>query len=220
MGKYFIPHLNSSQVFTAGEYLVAHGQQISFAIKESVIEADRLLDPGERVKFALVASFSIEGASHPGVVMVTTHNFYCCSSVRHNLISVHMPYTECITIGDAKGLFTKKLPIHCETVAVEVSSTPEKITQLTEALLHAISTASQRPPLTLPVSSGIIHQSADQYKAVEKIKKAHVGERRLNKTESAAYGACPECKGTILVEKNGKIYCYKCQHNFGKSKKQ
>lgn len=219
MSKYFIPHLDPSQANTAGEYLVAHGQQISSAMQESVIEADRLLDYGERISFALTASFAVEGKTYCGIVMVTTHNFYCCSSVSHNLITIRMPYTECIGIGNVKGLLTKKLPIHCETIAVEISSTSEKIAQLTDALLHAISAAPQYSPLTFPGGSGITRRSATQHKATEEIKKAHLGERRLSKAEAAAYGKCPECNGTILTEKAGRVFCFKCGHLFTPSQK-
>lgn len=75
MGNYFVPKLHPSQVVAAGEYLVAHGQNISSMMKESLIESDYLLDNTERVQYALYALFSVEGKSHPGIIMVTTHNF-------------------------------------------------------------------------------------------------------------------------------------------------
>ena len=224
MNNYFIPKLHPSQVVTAGEYLVAHGQIILPMMEESLKESDYLLDSTERVKFALYASFSVEEKSQPGVIMVTTHNFFCCSSVGHNLISVQMPYTECIGIGDAKGLLTKKLPIHCGNVAVEVSSAPEKIGQLTEALLNAILAAPSQHPLAYPGNSGITRRSAEQYKSVEKIKKAHRNERRLSKAELAIYGECPSCGGDALIAKARKlggehIFCSKCGADLGKAKK-
>lgn len=61
MDNYFIPKLHPSQVVTAGEYLVAHGQIVSPMMEESLKESDYLLDSTERVKFALYASFSVEG---------------------------------------------------------------------------------------------------------------------------------------------------------------
>lgn len=224
MSKYFVPKLHPSQVVTASEYLVAHGQNISPMMVESLQETDLLLDRGERVKFALYASFAVEGKSHPGVIVVTTHNFLCCSSVGHNLVSVRMSYTECIGIGNPKGLLTKKLPIHCENVSVEVSSTSEKIGQLTAALLNAISEAPTQRPLTYPSGVGITRRSADQHRAVEDIKKAHKNERRLSKAELSMYGECPNCGGNALIAKAGKlggehIICSKCGTDLGKAKK-
>lgn len=224
MSNYFIPKLQPSQVVTAGEYLVAHGQNVSFVMEESLRESDYLLDSTERVKFALYTSFSVEGKSQPGVIMVTTHNFFCCSSVGHNLVSVQMPYTECIGIGDAKGLLTKKLPIHCGNIVLEVSSAPEKISQLTEALLNAISAAPSQRPLASPGSSRIIRRSADQYRSIEKIKKDHGNERKLSKAELSIYGKCPSCGGNALIAKARKlggehIFCSKCGTDLGKAKK-
>lgn len=224
MSNYFIPKLHPSQVVTAGEYLVAYGQIVSPMMEESLKESDYLLDSTERVTFALYASFSVEGKSQPGIIMVTTHNFFCCSSVGHNLVAVQMPYTECIGIGNAKGLLTKKLPIRCGNVAVEVSSTPEKINQLTHALLNAISAAPSQRPLASPDNSKIIRRSDDQYRSIEKIKKAHRNERRLSKAELSIYGKCPSCGGNTLIAKARKlggehIFCSKCGTDLGKAKK-
>lgn len=223
MSDYFIPKLAPSQVHTAGEYLVAHNQHISHANMESVKEADLLLEQGERVKFAFIASFVTEGKSYPGVVIVSSHNFYCCSSVLHNFVAVQMPYSACIGIGDIKGLLTKKLPIHCEDVAVEISGTSAELAQLTQALLDAISSAPQQNAATTPDHARIIHRSSQQYAKTESIKQAHRGERRLSKAEQAAYGKCPSCGGTMLCAKKNPggelVFCPKCGMNLGKLKK-
>lgn len=214
MNNYFIPKLHPSQVVTAGEYLVAYGQVVTPMMEESLQESDYLLDSIERVTFALYASFSIEGRSQSGVIMVTTHNFFCCSSVGHNLVSVQMPYTECIGISNAKGFLTKKLPIHCGNVVVEVSSTPEKISQLTHALLNAISVAPSQRPLTYPGSSRVIRRSAEDYQKIQNIKGDYKNTRSLSKAEAAAYGKCPQCGCKTLIEFKGKIYCAKCNYCF------
>lgn len=181
MSKYFIPKLDPSQVVTASEYLVAHDQEISFAIKESVIEADHQLSIGERVKFAVAASFIFEENSYPGIVMVTAQTFYCCSSVSHNLICISIPYSQHIDVGPMSGSILKKLLIQCENVSVEIKSTAENLTQLTRALEGAISAATPESPTR---HSTIIRQSADQYREIEKIKKAHRNERQPAKSES------------------------------------
>lgn len=181
MGKYFVPKLNPAQVFTASEYLVAHGQEISLAIKESVIAADRHLSIDERVRFTIAASFIFEEKSIPGIVMVTTHALHCCSSVSHNLICISMPYSQHIDVGTMSGSILKKLPIQCENVSVEIKSTAENLAQLIKALEDAISAATPESPTR---RSTIIRQSADQYREIEKIKKAHRNERQPTKSES------------------------------------
>lgn len=223
MSGYFIPKLAPSQVYTAGEYLVAHDQHISHANMESVKEADLLLEYGDRVKFACIASFVTEGKSYPGVVVVGTHNFYCCSSVLHNFVAVQMPYSACIGIGDIKGVLTKKLPIHCEDVAVEISGTSADLAQLTQALLNAIPSALQRKSAATLDHARIIRRSAQQYAEIERIKQSHRDERRLSKTEQAAYGKCPSCGGTMLCAKKvlggERVICPKCGADLGKLKK-
>lgn len=223
MSNYFIPKLAPSQVYTAGEYLVAHDQHISHANMESVKEADLLLEYGERVKFAFIASFVIEGKSYPGVVMVSTHSFYCCSSVLHNLVIVQMPYSACIGIGDIKGLLTKKVSIHCEDVTVEISGTSAELAQLTQALLAAIPSAPSQKTAVQPNHARIIRRSAEQYAKVERIKQPYRNGRRLSKTEQAAYGKCPSCGGTMLCAKKvpgGEIvFCPKCGADLGRLKK-
>lgn len=218
MSKYFVPKLDPSQVFTASEYLVAHGQQISSSIKESIIEADRLLCYGERVKFALAASFTIEGKSYPGIAMVTTHNFYCCSSVNHCFTSVCIPLTMSISANEIKGFFSQKISICCEPVSVEVRASTMEIAQLKNALQFAISSASKYDPLTIPVNCGIVHRSAAQHRKAEKIKKSHAGVCRLSNADAATYGKCPKCCNTVLVEKEGEVLCIKCQYSFGRKK--
>lgn len=165
---------------TAEEYLVDHGQPISMALKESVTEADYSTVLGENVRFAMPATFGIEGKSHAGVIVVTTHRLICCSSVRHNLVNATMPFSQSIGIGDESGLLLKQIPIVCDDVSVLIRASSDHIKKLRNALLDAIEAAPNQKDLGF-CSAAIFRQSAEDHRRIQKIKAAHAGERRTKK---------------------------------------
>lgn len=211
MGKCFVPNLHPSQVWMPSEYLVAHGQKVTLAIEESVIGADRVIEQGERTRFAMPGSFSLNGSAYAGVIVVTTHRFICCSSVGHNSVVVSMPFSQSVGIGNEAGLILKQIPISCDSVCVTVKASGESVKGLRDELLNAIEAAPNQKPIDFR-GAAVHQQSAEPYRQVEKIKDAHRGERRLSKAEAAAYGPCPDCKGTVIVERDGKVCCLKCGH--------
>lgn len=213
MGNNFNPRLRPDQVWTPSEYLVAHGQQITFAISESVTEADRALEIGERIRFAMPSAFTVEGIAYAGIVSVTTHRLLCCSSVNRNLVLVSIPFSRSVGIGHETGLLMKQLPISCDSVYVIVKASGNNIATLRNSLLNAIEAAPNQNPIGFAEAS-IYRFSAEAQIRVEAIKAAHTGERRLSKAEAAAYAPCPQCKGTAIVERDGNIYCLKCGHSF------
>ena len=200
--RYSVSKLSPSQVYTPSEYIVAHGGKISLAEEAAAHSIDAQLELGERTKGAWQAAFAVDESFHPGIVAVTTHRLLCCS---------------CIGMGDESGRILKVLPVHCEDVHVKVKASGEHIAQIQEAVLKGI---EERPLQTdIDISPYVIQQSSAERREVQKIKAEHKGERRLSKSEAAAYGKCPSCKGTVLVEKKGAIYCLKCGHEFSPDKK-
>lgn len=215
--RYFVPKLSPSQVYVPSEYIVAHGGKISLAEEATAYSIDTQLELGERTKGAWQAAFAVDESFHPGIVAVTTHRLLCCSCVANNLIVASLPFSQCIGMGDESGRILKVLPVHCEDVHVKVKASGEHIAQIREAILRGI---EERPLQTdIDINPYVIQQSSEERREVQKIKAAHKGERRLSKSESAAYGKCPSCKGTVLVEKKGAIYCLKCGHEFTPDKK-
>lgn len=215
--QYFVPKLSPSQVYTPSEYIVAHGGKISSAEDATAYNIDMQLERGERTKGAWQTAFAVDESFHPGIVAVTTHRLLCCSCVANNLLVASLPFSKCIGMGDESGRILKVLPVHCEDVHVKVKASGEHIAQIREAVLKGI---EERPLQTdLDISPYVIQKSSAERREVQKLKTEHKGERRLSKSEAAAYGECPSCKGTVLVEKKGAVYCLKCGHEFIQSKK-
>lgn len=215
--QYFVPKLSPSQVYTPSEYIVAHGGKISSAEDVTAYNIDMQLERGERTKGAWQTAFAVDESFHPGIVAVTTHRLLCCSCVANNLLVASLPFSKCIGMGYESGRILKVLPVHCEDVHVKVKASGEHIAQIREAVLKGI---EERPLQTdLDISPYVIQKSSAERREVQKLKTEHKGERRLSKSEAAAYGECPSCKGTVLVEKKGAVYCLKCGHEFIQSKK-
>lgn len=165
---------------TIEEYLIAHRKPVGLAIKESVTHADYSIDLGERVRYATPATFSVEGKDHSGVAVVTTHRLICCSSVRHNLVRVSMPFSQSIGIGEESGLLLKQIPISCDNISVSVKASSDSIKQMRNELLDAIEAAPNQKDLRLGGAT-IFRQSAEDHRRIQKIKAAHAGERRTKK---------------------------------------
>lgn len=222
----FIPNLDPSQVYTSGEYLVSHQIPISIAMMPSVDELDMHSDAGERTKYAMLASFNFNGTAYRGVVSVTTHNFYCCSSVNGDSVLTTMPLKTPIGIGAMRGrLFKRRLPIHCDAVAVEVVDTADNLNKLTEALLSGIEYAAAQKPLPYPPKAGVTTQSKAQREHIQKIKNPYTNVRRLSKSEMASYGGkCAFCGSKMLSAKKEEsggeiVFCIKCGKDFGPLKR-
>lgn len=181
------------------------------------LHIDLQLEQGERTEGAWQATFAVGESFHSGIVAVTTHRLLCCNCVANNLIVASLSFSACIGIGDESGRILKELPVHCEDVHVRIKASGEHIAQIREALLKGIEEAPLQAPIDL--RPYVIQQSSAERRAEQKVRAAHKGERRLSKSESSAYGKCPSCKGTVLVEKSGSVYCLKCGHEFLQDKK-
>lgn len=201
-------------MITVEEVLRGKGNSIGLTIKDSVREADYQLALGERVTAAWQAAFSTDKEFHSGIVAATTHRLLCCSCVANNLIIASLPYAECIGIGDEHGRILKVLPVHCGDVHIEIKASGEHIGQIRDAIFKGIEAAPLQKPLDFKPCLTL--QSSAERRAIEKIKFGHKDERRLSKSEAAAYGKCPSCTGNLLVEKRGKIICSKCGYEFKK----
>lgn len=212
--RYFVPKLSPSQVYTPSEYIVAHGGKIPLAADATAYNIDLQIEDGERTKAAWQAAFSTDKEFHSGIVAVTTHRLLCCSCVANNLIIASLPYAECIGIGDEHGRILKVLPVHCGDVHIEIKASGEHIRQIRDAIFKGIEAAPLQKPLDFKPCLTL--QSSAERRAIEKIKFGHKDERRLSKSEAAAYGKCPSCTGSLLVEKRGKIICSKCGYEFKK----
>lgn len=199
-------------MITVEEALKSKGISIGPMLKDSVREADYSIPLGEKVVEAWSAAFSVDGSFHAGIIAITTHQLLCCSCIANNLIFAKIPFSECIGIGDEKGIIQKQMPVHCDDVCITIKASGEHISQIRSALLKGIEEAPLQKPFDL--KPAVIKQDSVSRNNVQKIKKAHIGERRLSKSESAAYGSCPNCRGKILVEKSGAIYCLNCGHKF------
>lgn len=195
-------------MYTTGDYFEACGKHIPSVYKDAVRETDYALAMGESVNFALLSSFTLDGKQYSGVVAVTTHRILCCSSVNHNTTFVTLPYSACVGIGNTKGIIFRNLTIVCNNISVEVKAAEIDIDLLRGNILTSIEASANQSPIVFVPSVRTI--SEEEYKRVQEIKNAHRGERRLTKAESQKYSPCPKCKGTIIVERNGHIYCYKC----------
>lgn len=198
-------------MYTTEDYFEACGKPITSAYSEAVREADYALALGEQVNFALLSSFALDGRQYSGVVAVTTHRILCCSSVNHNTTFVTLPYSSCVGIGNTKGIIFRNLPIVCDNITVEVKAAGLDIDLLRGNILTSIEASANQNPIAFAPSVRTI--SAEANKKAQEIKDAHRGERRLTKAESQKYSPCPKCKGTIIVERNGQIYCSKCGNN-------
>lgn len=166
--------------YTTEEYLVGHGQPISAVIKESVTEADYSIALGENVRFAMLATFIIDGKAHSGVAVVTTHRFICCSSVKHNLINASMPFSRSLGIGEETGLLLKQVPIVCDDISVAVKAPGDHIKKLRNELLDAIEAAPNQKDLTFG-HADITQRSAEDYRRIQKLKSANARESRTKK---------------------------------------
>lgn len=199
------------------EYLVAHGQHISSAAKESVIEADRMIEVGERTVAAWQAAFSADTSFHAGIVAITTHRLLCCSCIANNLISVSLPFSEYIDIGNETGIIRKQLPIHCRNVTIVIRAPINLIAQIKASILKGIETAPIQEPILF--EPAVFRQCATARRQIQKIKSTHKDERRLSKAETADYGKCPTCQGHVLIEKKRGVYCASCGYRFNNNKK-
>lgn len=199
-------------MYTTGDYFEVCGKHIPPEYSESVREADYALALGEQVNFALLSSFMLDGNKYSGVVAVTTHRILCCSSVNHNTTFVTLPYSACVGIGNTKGIIFRNLPIVCDNISVDVKAAGIDIDLLRGNILTSIEASPNQKPIAFAPSVRTI--SVEEYKRVQKEKNAHHGERRLTESESREYSPCPECKGTVIVERNGQIYCSKCGNSF------
>lgn len=166
--------------YTAEEYLACHGQKIGTALKESVTAADYSILLGEKVRFAMPSTFTIEDKAHAGVVVVTSHRLICCSSARHNLIAASMPFSQSIGIGDAAGFLLKQMLITCDDISVSVKASGDHIKELRNELLNAIEAAPNQKGLDLG-GGRIFRQGAEDHRRIQRIKSAHAGERRAKK---------------------------------------
>ena len=194
---------------TAGDYFMFRKEPVRSMLKDSVKEADYAIENGEKVNYALMASASFGKEFHPAVIVVTTHRLLCCSCVA-DIILASLPYESCIGIGDGKGLILKRVSIHCAGVSVSVETTSEKVSALRAALLDAIEIYPNQKPISF--SPKVFIQAAAERERVNDIKNVHQGERRLGKAEAVKYGKCPDCGGSVWVEKESQIYCLKCGH--------
>ena len=215
--RYFVPKLNPSQVYTPSEYIVAHGGKIPLAAEATAYNIDLQIEDGERTKGAWHVTFSVSESFHSGIVAVTTHRLLCCSCVANNLIVATLPFSECIGVGEESGRLQKQMPVHCEGADVIIKASGTHTAQIRSKLLDAIEAAPLQKPLDF--SPGVFCQSSSERRQIEKIKAPHRDERRLSKAEAVAYGECPSCKGSALVEKKGKVFCMKCGHRFSTPKK-
>ena len=216
MGKYFVPHLDPSQVYTPSEYLVTHGQRISFAIKESVMEADRVIEDGERTVAAWQAAFSADTSFHAGVVAVTTHRLLCCSCVAGNLISASMPLSPDIECKPISGFLQKKMPIICGDLSITIQATADHIAQIKAEIEKGIEAAPLQSPMAFEPT--VFRQTSAQRREIQRLKSASIDGRRLSKAESAVYDACSKCGAHVFVENKGVVYCAKCNHKLCKKK--
>lgn len=199
-------------MYTTGDYFETCGKHIPSVYKDAVRETDYALAMGESVNFALLSSFTLNGKPYSGVVAVTSHRILCCSSANRNTTFVTLPYSSCVGIGKTKGIISKNLPIVCDEISVEVKSTGLDIDLLRNTILSSIESSANQKPIGFEPSVRMI--SAEEHKRVQAIKNAHLGERRLSKAEAQKYIPCPKCKGSIIVERNGQIYCAKCGETF------
>jgi len=199
--------------YTIEEILISERKHIPPSFAESVRDADYSLGHNEYPTYALMTSFSINEKTYSGVVAITPITLLFCSSINHNMVRVSFPLSEGISIGSEKGFLRKQLPINCANTSVIVKAPASDIVRLRNALLEAIEKAPrQEKDIYLP---HVFTQDATTYKKVQNLKNAHRNERRLTKAESANFGKCPNCNGTVLVAKNTHVYCLKCQHDFG-----
>jgi|GEM_PF-5418479 len=133
--------------FTAGDYFRCKKVLIGPTHIDSVKAADHIIEGGEKVNYALLASVSFDKKTfHPAAVVVTTHRLLCVSCAPDLLIA-SLPYKNCIGIGDAKGRTLKQLPIHCDDVAVSIQAPAENIPVLRESLLSAIELSPNQAPI-------------------------------------------------------------------------
>lgn len=181
MSDYFIPKLDPSQVWTAGEYLVAHGYTILPSLMDSVKEADQMLSDPERVKYAYQSSFIVDGVTYSGIIMVTTHSFCCCSCVKNNLIRVCMPFTHHVKIGDTTGFITKQIQIECEQISVTIRAVGEHTT-VKQAIQNSIENLPKQTPIK--IDPHIFRQDAETFKRIKAIKDAHRSDQRTQANET------------------------------------
>jgi len=204
-------------MITIEDVLNANGQPVGAISEESVREAEYSLGRNEQASYALISTFSFDGHSHAGVVVVTPLQVVFCSSISSMQTRIHFPFSCCIGIGDAKGFLLKEIPITCEGYVVRVKAAKENLDKLRTSIMDAIEAFSPRAAST--DKPFIFHQDPIQAKEIAAIKSPHKGERRLSRTEVSAYGSCPDCNGKMLVEKGGYVLCARCQHQFGPLKK-
>ena len=215
MGKYFVPILDPTQVYVPSEYFEAHGHRVSFLMKESVVEADKIIEVGEKTIAAWQATFSIDNSSHAGIITVTTHRLLCCSCVAGNLIYASVPFSPDVECKPVTGFLQKKMPIACRGISVTVQATAEHIAQIRTALEKGIETVPSQEPIAF--EPFVFRQGSTKRQEVQRIKSANIDGRRLSKAEATAYGVCPTCKGRVLVERKGSVYCANCNHKLTKN---
>ena len=194
-------------------YLLSQqGKTIGITQEESVREAGYAVDHGEPVNYALLADFVFENKTYHGVVVVTAYRLICCTSVRHNSLTVSLPFFASFEFGNIKGFIHKELSVRCDKIDVIIKAPSPDLDQL----CHMISGALYAHPgkFAINYEPWVGRQSAEEYQRIQKIKDDFKNTRSLSKTEAAAYGNCPQCGCKTLIERKRKIYCAKCNYNF------
>ena len=149
---------------TVEEYLIEHGTRIGLTLKESVRELDYSVALGERVRYAVPLTFTVEGKSHSGVAAVTTHRFICCSSVSGSLTSVSMPFDQTVGVGDISGALLKQMRAVCGPVSVVVKASAEHMKKLQREILDAIEIAPNQKNISFGPASVFVRSAAEARK--------------------------------------------------------